>query len=199
MTELHTVTAPTWEPIDLPAARQQLRLPADYTGEDVVLQRCIQAARRQVEKWTWRRLPECVLGLALPAFPVGGVRLETAPVGDVEDVTYRVDGGAEPAVASPADYELRGGEAQPVLVWTGATPPLAVVRQPFEARFRAGYADAATLATHEPDLVNACYLLMTHFFQTRGEQQVGTIVSPNALTAKDICADRRLVAYGDGR
>lgn len=189
---------PVAEPLDLAAMRQQLRLPAGYVDEDAVLQRVVRAGRHLVERWTWRRLLDQELELVACGFAGqrgAGLTMPTAPVTSIVSIAYTDAAGAVQAL-DPAAYYLDESDGDPATLrpTAGHSWPAVETRcaAPVRVLIRAGWPDVAALQAAAEDLVAATALMATHLYDFRGQQQTGTIVSRNVLTAQEIAAPWRL-------
>ena len=90
MTARRMTVGPTVEPVSLAEARLHLRLSQGSHDEDALLERCIQAAREEVEERTWRALLTQTWVLHLCGFPPNGesIRLPKPPLQSVSSIAY---------------------------------------------------------------------------------------------------------------
>ena len=146
--------------------RQHLRLEADETDQDSVIDAYCAAARDKAERYIRRRLITQTLRLTCDGFPCGGFHLGVGPVQSIEEVAYRDDDEVWQTVASsvyrlidsvsPAEIGLRYGQ-----VWPVASSDRANVR----AEVVVGYGVSASDVPAA--IVQAVRLLVAHMFHER--------------------------------
>jgi uncharacterized phiE125 gp8 family phage protein len=143
---IKVVTPPAVEPVTLAEARLHLRIDADQTDEDDLIQAFISAAREEAEHLTGRAIPEQTIELALDAFPEGAIELPRGAIVSVESVTYVDEAGATQTVDS-ADYALDDSQLVAWLLpaynfdWPATREQANAVR----VRYVAGYASCPAL------------------------------------------------------
>jgi uncharacterized phiE125 gp8 family phage protein len=183
MTEPITIT----EPISLTEAKLHLRLVAnetdadDYTREDALLERLIQAAREEAEASTWRTLAERTRTMYLQDWPAGReIRLVGPPITDVEGVYYTLDGEEEAAFE---DYEFRESDGTVVLGRNASWPTgTLAAADPIRIEYDAGYAVADVPAA----IKSAMLLAIGDRYEHRETTVVGVAFSKNERAKKDL-------------
>jgi uncharacterized phiE125 gp8 family phage protein len=175
MAGLTLVTAPTVEPVLLPAAMLALRI--ETTTEAALIESLITAAREYVEAFTRRALVSQTWDLQLDGFPsCDWLEIPTPPLRSVTSVTY-VDGtgttqtlsSALYAVDAPAGPWARHGR---INLNYGETWP-ATRSQPnaVTVRFVAGY---GTEGDSVPEaLKTGIKMLVGHWFEQREAAVIG--------------------------
>lgn len=166
---LSTITPPASEVVDSSdtVLRQWLRLEADETEQDELIDDLAVAAQAKVEAFTRRRLVTQTVRLLLDGFCDSGVELPIAPVASVDQVQYLNDAGAWTTLASSA-YQLIASrvpnELHPAYgqIWPVPREDAAVVRIDLVV----GYGDAADVP--EP-FQQAIRRLTSHFYYHRDQ------------------------------
>ena len=155
-------SAPNDEPVTLAEAKNHLRVDADLTADDTLVQLLISAARRYAETYTgrsfittgWRRVLDAFPGPSLfgvppgtpYSLPVHAIQLDKGTVLAVGSITYQDMSGAW-ATLPPADYvaDLSGCPARitPVFgkIWPVTLPQIGAVRVDYTAGYGSDAAD----------------------------------------------------------
>lgn len=200
---LTLITPPAEEPITLEEAKLHLRDPVDT--EDPLVSALIVAARRKCESWLRRTLITTTWELSLegfpgcgwiPGFPYAGRQfLERQPVGtlygielpnpalqSVTSITY-VDTAGSTQTLATSEYQVETGTPGRVVPVYGKAWP-STRRQPgaVKIRFVAGYGDASAV----PESIKiAMKLMISHFYENRGESDVSLPSAAEALLASE--------------
>lgn len=201
---LSLVTAATYEPISLDAARAHLKV--THSDEDAQITRWISAARSWCEGFTGRQLCGATWDLSLDVFPGEGMSLPLAPLRSVTSVSY-VDTSGVTQTLSSAYYTVKtfsGPRARPgrfSLAYNYAWPASRSVRDAVTIRFVAGYsatdATAAVARAAVPEeLVQAMLLYIAEMDLQRRSSIVGTIVSEAPLSARNLASPFRVFPEG---
>lgn len=181
-------TAPAVEPLTLADARLHLKLAADETDEDSLIEDVlIPAARRYAETATRRSFITQGWRLVLDCFPCC-IELEKGPVQRIDSITYRDIAGVTQTItwAAPANSVQRSSDGTLVADLSGDVPTITPafgnvwpIPMPeagaVAVNFTAGYGDAAT---DVPEGIRHWMLLrINSLFENREEAAPG-IVSP---------------------
>ncbi len=192
------IAPPEDEPVDLDAAKQQIRRPLTFAEDDDWLTRAIEAARRKVEGDTGRQLMPATWELWLREFPCGAFVLPRAPLASIESVTY-IDLNGDEQTLDAATYvvwppALSGDEVSDPFarhgrvelaygaIWPAVLCQLGAVK----VRFVAGY------QTVPADLQHAMLMLIGHWYQNRETVAVGTISVEIDLAYRALIRNYRL-------
>lgn len=200
---LTLITPPAEEPITLEEAKLHLRNPVDL--EDPLVSALIVAARQKCESWLRRTLVTTTWELSLEGFPgcgwipgfpyTGRQYLERQPVGtlygvelpnpalqSVTSITY-VDTTGSTQTLATSEYQVETGTPGRVLPAYGKVWP-STRRQPGAVKiwFVAGYGNPASV----PDSVKiAMKLMISHFYENRGESNVALPTAAEALLSAE--------------
>lgn len=155
-------TPPTGEPIDLAAAKVQLKV--DHTDEDGLITGLIPVAREIIERLYSVTFLTTVFDLQLDAFPAC-LQLTRWPVVSVDQVSYVDTAGASQVLdASKYQVQLNTQPAQIIPAfgesWPSTRDQLAAVT----VRFTAGHTTAGDLRA---PWVHAIKLLVSHLYENR--------------------------------
>lgn len=180
-------TDPQVEPITLARAKEQLRLEADFTLDDSLIEFYISAARDQAEKYCNRAFALADFSLLLARFPAGSgaITLPDPDTADVTAITYVDETGTEQTV-DPSEYtvDVARQQIRPAGFWpVGATSLL--------VEYSAG-PDASASPAQEPpkSVVQAMLLLITDMYELRTSQVTGTIITENPAAAMRLSLHR---------
>ena len=156
---------PTWEPVSLDRARNQVR---GGDGEDEVLADLIAAARAEVETLSGRALPLQTFRLTLDGWPAcgGAILLPRAPVVAVTGVTY-LDTDGQTQTLDPSLYRLDAASRPARLEPAHGTgwPAARAVAAAVAVTFTAGHAAPADIP---PRLRAAVLLKLEQLFGPEG-------------------------------
>ena len=159
--EIHELTQPTTEPVTIAEARQQVRVLNSVHDQDLIF--AISAARVAAETYINQIISPRTFAAVMPAF-CDVIRLP-GPLQSVQSVTYRDADGATQTL-DPATYYVDRTRA-------------AVMRSPMADWPAVGrYHDAVTInytagwAACPWDIQQAIRLLLTHFFENRGSENI---------------------------
>lgn len=140
------IVPPASEPVSLAEARLHLRMDADNTVDDGLIQALITSAREMAEHETGRSLMAQTLELAFDEFPEFAIKLARPPVMSMVSITY-IDTLGVSTVLSPLLYSLDAintpGYVMPAqgTSWPWAMDTANAVR----VRYIAGYGDATAV------------------------------------------------------
>lgn len=180
-------TAPSVEPVLLADARLHLRLSADETDEDSLIEDVlIPAARRYAESLTRRSFITQHWRLVMDGFPCC-IELEKGPVQRIDSITYRDMSGATQTItwAAPANSVQRSSDGTLVADLSAEMPtitpafgsvwPIPMAEAGSVAvNFTAGYGDAGT---NVPEGIRHWMLVRINTMFENREEAVQGIVS----------------------
>lgn len=137
------VTPPTVEPISLADVKTHLRIAADDTSQDDVLNQIIPDARAYAEQYTQRALATQTIEVTQDAF-ADVIELPYPPIQSIEFVKY-IDSAGEEQDLGAEYYTLNAYAEPPQLVqpWDVAWPLARAVPNAVRIRYVAGYDDGA--------------------------------------------------------
>lgn len=175
--------APAQEPVDLDAAKAQLRI--DHDDDDDMIAALIVAARMSAEQYLGRSLITQTWIWRMDAFPATGpLMLPKPPVQSVSAVTY-VDDGGDSQVWDSTEYAVSLDDWAPRLapVPGAAWPTPADRLDAVSVTFVAGYG-ATGLAVPRP-ITQAILLMIDRLYAADcgGDQGAMTQAAPFALMA----------------
>lgn len=179
----HSVTTPAAiEPLSLEDAKLHLRV--DHDNEDLRIAVAIQAARSFVEAYTHRALISRTIETRFDGF--GAIMcLPWAPLVSVTSVSY-IDSSGDLTVAATSLYDVdtfsEPGRITLAYSQTWPTPRA----EPHSVRIIhvSGYGTAAENV--DPLLLQAVYLMTSHFYETREPIVIGTITSEVPFSVKSM-------------
>lgn len=180
------------EPISTADMKAHLRV--DHTSEDGYIDQLIQSARRYVEDIQNRSFIDTTWDLFLDDWPRGrSILLPRAPLSSVTDVVSFDDDDTETAFAA-SNYigDTQSTPGRVVLKDASQWPTLDLrAANAVRVRFVAGY--GASAADVPADAVHLIRLLVTHWYDNREPELIGSISKslPRALEA--LLAKDRLV------
>lgn len=172
MLALKLITAPAKEPVDLATMKQHLRL--DITDDDALLTNILLSARRQVEKFTARRLITQTWDYYLDRYPIEDTMvMPLAPVITINTIET-TDNQLNVTTFDPSNYfvdnisdqtriVLRLGKIWPVVAY-GLKKVNAI-----RINFDVGYGTDPAVVPQE--LLEAIKMLAAHFYQHREETE----------------------------
>jgi len=177
--------APTIEPVTLAEARVHLRI--DNTSDDLLIERCITAARRFCEHWTQRQFITATWKLYLREFPSGEgeIVLPRPPIGSVTSIAYIDTNGATQTLAA-GNYRVTAGRTPARIepAYDCAWPGTRDVSEAVIVTYTAGY--GATAASVPADLRAAILLMVTHLYEFRQPVIAGTITKAVELSVTSL-------------
>lgn len=156
------VTEPTTSPVSVLEMKRHLRVTHD--DEDELIEACIEAATKTVERKTRRQLITATFDAVFERWE-NPIRIYPAPLASVTGVYYLDEDGAEQEYAS-ASYEVRT-DKEPGEIWLAYDAEKPLVRQrhnTLRVRFVAGYATAAAVPR---DLAAAVKLFAAQLYEYR--------------------------------
>lgn len=165
------ITAPAEEPITLAEAAAHVR--QDSSADDADLTRCIEAARRSIERQYGLYIITQTVDVLLPCFPMDDfIRLMRGPIQSLTSIKYTTSDDTQYTFAA-TDYDLNI-ERQRITLKYGKTWPTATLK-PSDAvalRLVMGYGDDVAVPAH----VKAALLLrIGHLYAHREEITLGAI------------------------
>lgn len=180
------IEQPAEEPISLDDAKLHLSL--DSVGDaaedakiDLAVSRVIRTAREYVETYTRRKLITQTLRLTGSGFG-SVVRLDFAPAIDVVSVKYKSQSDGELVTLAADQYQLVKSLGVPFIAprYMRTWPVPLADWDSVVIEVRAGYGAASDVPL---DMVQAMYLLLSHFYDNRNEEIVGMASSKLSLGA----------------
>ncbi|MFA7281788.1 MAG: head-tail connector protein [Sterolibacterium sp.] len=182
------------EPITLEEAQNHIRVSADITSDDSLIEALITSARMFAENHTNRVCLTQTWELVLDAFPVGILELPKAPLQSVSSITYIDSNGAQQTLAASAykvDAVTNPGRIAPAYgtVWP-------VTRNEANAvtiTFIAGYGDQA--ANVPAPIRQAMLLMIAHLYDNRAAVEVGGDFYKLPLGVEALLAQYRVIRW----
>lgn len=173
------VTAPAEEPITSLEAKEHLRVEADDFSQDATIARLIAAARRKVERDTWRVLVTQTWDAFYDGFPADScpLVLPKPPLQSVTSVKYTDSDGTTVTTFAAASYFVdAASEPARVALHDGGEWPSDTLRPAngVEVRLVAGYGAAADVPEHFKQMM---LLLVGHWFENREASIAGAIIT----------------------
>lgn len=186
--------APTAEPLTLDEAKVQCGVAGDVTYHNEKLEALVKAAREKVETDTGRALMSQTWDMTFDLWPcgLGPIFIPKSPVSAITHIKYYDTSNVQQTLNTsvyktlldrePAEIRLKNAQSWPSLY--GETGVCVV-------RFVCGYASALAVPA---SLKQAIHMLVTHWFENRSPNIIGTINSDlqltyNALITKWIVGD----------
>lgn len=168
MASLTVVTKPASEPVTLAEAKEHLKVPADITAEDTLIQGFVSAAREQVEQLTWRAVMSQSLRLVLDRWPEP-FRLPRPPLIQIDSIKYYDASGVLQTLDS-SNYRLIDGDnaaLYPISRW----PNLSNRQDAVTVNFQAGHQSSGDV----PESIKAAILLFVgHLYNNREDVKADT-------------------------
>ena len=189
------VTPPATEPISVLQAKDHLR--EDGSDQDDVIERLISAARRKVERDSWRVLVTQTWDVFYDSFPPPGCSLvlPKPPLQSVTSVKYHdADGTTETTLAGSTYIVDAASEPGRIALHDGEEWPSDTLRPAngVEVRIVAGYGAASAVPDH---LVQAMLLLIGHWYEQREAAISGTIIQSVPLAYHDLALSEQAFRY----
>ena len=198
---LTVITPPSFEPVLLADMRMHLRMDADLTDEDTLIETLISAGREWIENYTGRTLCETVLEASFPGYPDWYIDLPRPPIIGVESFKYRTADGTDTTLASD-QYTVNTSVAYfPRIVpaygvtWPGTRWQANSLRVRYTAGYaRAGSPDERSLIP--ASLRSALKLIVGHLFEHREAAIDQLKVEELPLGVKWLCSPYRVEGLG---
>ncbi len=181
------VTAPTFEPIGLEQARDQVRSDKDLADEAAELSNMIATARIQVENFTRRALLTQTLDVFRDSFPGlnGVVEIPRPPTQSVTSVKYLDEAGTEQTLSASLYVVDVASQPARIIPADGETWPITqVMVNAVTVRVVAGYGDG--VADIPAPIIAAMLLAITDLYDQRGSIIVGVTAIEVPQTVKTL-------------
>lgn len=181
--------APAVEPVSRAEAKLHLRV-SDTTDDDLI-DTLIAAARTHVENVTGRQLITATWTLYLESWPAR-LQLPHPPLQSVTSITY-VDFNGDTQTLSTGLYDVNvypTGDGEVVRGYTDSWPAVRGHLNDVTVTYVAGYGDAATDVPAA--IVQACQLLIGHWYANREAVVTGTISTEIQFTVDALLSPYRL-------
>jgi uncharacterized phiE125 gp8 family phage protein len=185
------VTPPASEPVTLSEAKAQLSVTS--SAHDTRITSLITTARRQVERYlkralitqTWKVYYNCFHAVMELPYP---------PLQSVTHVKYYDDSGTLQTLSSDLYWEDLASEPGKIVRKYDAVYPELLAGRPnaVEIQYVAGYGDAEDVPE---DIRHAILMLVTDYFDNRGEVVVGSIAQRIPGFIKDLVHDYRMYDF----
>jgi uncharacterized phiE125 gp8 family phage protein len=185
------VTPPASEPVTLSEAKAQLSVTS--SAHDTRITSLITTARRQVERYlkralitqTWKVYYNCFHAVMELPYP---------PLQSVTHVKYYDDSGTLQTLSSDLYWEDLASEPGKIVRKYDAVYPELLAGRPnaVEIQYVAGYCDAEDVPE---DIRHAILMLVTDYFDNRGEVVVGSIAQRIPGFIKDLVHDYRMYDF----
>ncbi len=170
------ITAVATEPIDLPTAKLHLKVDADMTDDDDLIEALIPTARELAEQYANRAFAEQTLEAAFSEFPrcEDSIKLPLGPVDSVTWLKYTDAEGAEQAASTDLYYLSDYGAARDVFLNYGEVWPVtAYVPEAVRVRYVTG------TATCPKSAISAMLLMIGYLYENRGDNTVTQSRNPS--------------------
>lgn len=178
------ITAHTELAITLAEAKAQLNIDPSFTADDTLITACINAASLYIEKIIQSPLMIQTWELQLVDF-IDTIKIWKTPVSSITSVSYYDVNEADQSVVNTNYYtDLASVPARIIFKSTYNAPTVFDTR--FDAvriRFVSGYANATAVPA---DIKEVVKLLVTHFYENRSPEVVGTVVNKFSLTVEKL-------------
>jgi len=187
------VTPPASEPVTLSEAKAQLSVTS--SAHDTRITSLITTARRQVERYlkralitqTWKVYYNCFHAVMELPYP---------PLQSVTHVKYYDDSGTLQTLSSDLYWEDLASEPGKIVRKYDAVYPELLAGRPnaVEIQYVAGYGDADDVPE---EIRHAILMLVTDYFDNRGEVVVGSIAQRIPGFIKDLVHDYRMYSFAN--
>ena len=187
------VTPPASEPVTLSEAKAQLSVTS--SAHDTRITSLITTARRQVERYlkralitqTWKVYYNCFHAVMELPYP---------PLQSVTHVKYYDDSGTLQTLSSDLYWEDLASEPGKIVRKYDAVYPELLAGRPnaVEIQYVAGYGDADDVPE---EIRHARLMLVTDYFDNRGEVVVGSIAQRIPGFIKDLVHDYRMYSFAN--
>lgn len=192
---LTVVDPPQAEPVSLAEARKHLRIDADMTDEDGLIQAWISAARQAAEQRTGRAFARQTLRYSRNSWPTERqIALPMAPLISVESVLYTTAAG-EVLLLPPEEYTVdTDSEPGRIVLAPGRYWPAVALAddRPIRITYQAGYE-----AVPKPAWA-AMLLILGHLYEHREAVNIGNIVNEIPMSAQWLL-DPLVVVFSESR
>nr|PZN48754.1 MAG: hypothetical protein DIU61_18155 [Bacteroidota bacterium] len=185
------VTPPASEPVTLSEAKAQLSVTS--SAHDTRITSLITTARRQVERYlkralitqTWKVYYNCFHAVMELPYP---------PLQSVTHVKYYDDSGTLQTLSSDLYWEDLASEPGKIVRKYDAVYPELLAGRPnaVEIQYVAGYGDADDVPE---EIRHAILMLVTDYFDNRGEVVVGSMAQRIPGFIKDLVHDYRMYDF----
>lgn len=185
------ITAPALEPVTLQEAKDHLRL--EVGEDDGQVTSAILSARQWVEEHCWRGLVTQTWELTLGGFPCADqVELPKGNLASLAYVRY-VDGDGVTQTLATTEYQAdtvsEPGKLR--LAYGKSWPSARCHWDSVKVRYVVGWA----VADVPGPIKSAMKLLISHFYENRAPEVVGTIVSPVKFAVESLLKPYRLTRF----
>ncbi len=183
LSNLRLVTPAVSDPVSVAEAKAYCRI--DGSTEDTFIESLIKAAVQWIENHPFcaRALMVQTYRLTLDRFP-DAIVLPRPPLVSVSSVKYYDVNGDQQTLATDQYQVASQSEPARIVPAPGCTWPSTQDRlEAVEVNYTAGYANAASVP---PGLKLAVLLLVSHWYRTREPVNIGTSVTPIALTVESL-------------
>lgn len=187
------VTPPASEPVTLSEAKAQLSVTS--SAHDTRITSLITTARRQVERYlkralitqTWKVYYNCFHAVMELPYP---------PLQSVTHVKYYDDSGTLQTLSSDLYWEDLASEPGKIVRKYDAVYPELLAGRPnaVEIQYVAGYGDADDVPE---EIRHAILMLVTDYFDNRGEVVVGSMAQRIPGFIKDLVHDYRMYSFAN--
>lgn len=163
---LTVVTAPTIEPVSIDDLKIDLRIDADLTEHDVLIESLSMAARRWIERTARRALITQTLKLTLDDWPASDrLSIPRPPLLSIVSIKYYDTADGEATFSSGSYFVDTGNEPGRVVLNSGVSWPSVALRPASGVmiEYTAGYGPAEENVPSE--YKNAIRLLVAHWYE----------------------------------
>jgi uncharacterized phiE125 gp8 family phage protein len=178
------ITEPTELAVTLAEAKAQLNIDPSFTADDTLITACINASALYIEKIIQSPLMNQTWELQLVDF-TETIKIWKTPLSSITSVSYYDVNEADQTVSNSNYYtDLASVPARIIFKSNYDAPTVFDTR--FDAvriRFVSGYVNAASVPA---DIKEVVKLLVTHFYENRSPEVVGTVVNKFSLTVEKL-------------
>lgn len=164
--------------VTLAQAKKQLRIEADLTDEDDLIQDCIDTAQAACQNYINRAITEQVFVMELDSFP-DKIAYERNYLNDtIDKIEYYAPGESELATLDPALYKLKNSNIVECFdIKFGVTPATDKREDAVVITIKQGF----DLDTCPKPIIQAIKLLLTAFYEYREDRPQGYDMASNNL------------------
>lgn len=188
---VHLITKPASEPVTLTEAKAHLRL--EHALDDAYVSALIVAARQWAEEYCWRGFVTQTWETVLEGFPCGDeIPLSKGNLSSLVSVTYIDANGAAQTLSFNEILDVVvDAVSEPGRVLLGYGKSWPTTRDQWDA-VRIRYVVGWPVADVPVPIKQAILLLVSHLYEQRSPEIVGTIVSPVQFAVEALLGPYRL-------
>lgn len=174
-------------------AEAKAHLRVDDSTDDTLIAGLVKGATRFIEGLCWSALVTQTWELVLDEFCSDVIDLERGPLQSITSVKYRDEDGTEQTLSSSAYWvDTARLPGRIMLKDTESWPGTQVRPDAVRVRFVVGFGAASAVPQ---ELKQAILYVVSHLYENREPEIVGTIVARLALGVEALIAEYRLVRF----